>query len=423
MRVEVRDSGVWEKTLTIEVPAEELDADFEAVIEDYRRKATIPGFRKGKVPRSVLEQQFGHSLEHDVLERAVKRSYESAVKENRLEPITYPAIEKITFDRGKPLTYEAKVEIKPDVTLKNYDSLELPTRDTDVPDEAVEKALEDLRERAALWVDVDRPATEADALLVDYGRLNAKGKPIRSSEQKDAQIELSAAGLLPAFKEHLVGKKADNHVTFDVQYPDEFGNEELRGKKVTFSVRVKGVRERRRRELDDQLAVEVAGTRDLAELRARIRLNMEGEARLALQRDQDEALVDQLIDKNPFELPETMVAEYLDELLQRLNREGRELTEDDAGRFRAEYRPHAERRLKRDILLDALVRAEAVQVAAEEIDQALRSAAEGELNATETERLLRHEGQRERIRGHIAERKALGLLRERARPKSLIVTP
>ncbi|HLQ66335.1 MAG TPA: trigger factor family protein, partial [Candidatus Limnocylindrales bacterium] len=142
MRVEVRDSGVWEKTLTIEVPAEELNADFEAVIEDYRRKASIPGFRKGKVPRNVLEQQFGHSLEHDVLERAVKRSYESAVRENRLEPITYPAIEKISFDRGKPLTYEAKVEIKPDVTPKNYDGLELPTRDTDVPDEAVEKALD-----------------------------------------------------------------------------------------------------------------------------------------------------------------------------------------------------------------------------------------------------------------------------------------
>lgn len=423
MRVEVRDSGVWEKTLTIEVPAEELNADFEAVIEDYRRKASIPGFRKGKVPRNVLEQQFGHSLEHDVLERAVKRSYESAVRENRLEPITYPAIEKISFDRGKPLTYEAKVEIKPDVTPKNYDGLELPTRDTDVPDEAVEKALDDLRQRAALWVDVDRPATEADAMLVDYARLNAKGKPVRHSEQKDSQIELSASGLLPAFKVHLAGKKAGDHVTFEVQYPDEFGNEELRGKTVTFSVHVKGVRERRTRELDDQLAVEVAGMRDLAELRARIRLNMEGEARLALQRDQDEALVDQLIEKNPFDLPETMVVEYLDELLQRLNREGRELSEDESARFRAEYRPLAERRLKRDLLLDALVRAEGVQVAGEEIDQTLRTAAEGELNATETERLLRHEGQRDRTRAHIAERKALGLLRERARPKSLIVTP
>ena len=423
MRVDVRDSGVWQKTLTIEVPAEELNADFEAVIDDYRRKASIPGFRKGKVPRSLLEQQFGHSLEHDVLERAVKRSYESALREAQLEPISYPAIEKISFDRGKPLTYEAKVEIRPAVTPRNYDGLELPTRDTEVSEEAIEKALNDLRERAAEWIDVDRPAGEADGLFVDYVRLNAKGKPVRSSEQKDAQLELSASGLLPEFKEHLVGRKAGDHVTFDVRYPQEFGNEDLRGKTVTFSVQVKGVRERRPRELNDQLAVDVAGMRDLAELRARIRLNMEGEARLALQREQDEALADQLVEKNPFELPESMVSEYLDDLLQRLNREGRELTEEETGRFRGEYRPLAERRLKRDLLLDALAKAEGVQVAENEIDEALRGAAEGELNAAETERLLRHEGQRERIRAHLAERKVLGLLRERSRPKTLIVTP
>jgi trigger factor len=423
LRVDVRDSGVWQKTLTIEVPAEELDADFEAVIEDYRRKATIPGFRKGKVPRNVLELQFGHSLEHDVLERAVKRSYESAVRESRLEPITYPAIEKISFDRGKPLTYEAKVDVRPDVTPKNYEGLEMPTRDSEVPDEAIDKALEELRERAADWVDVDRPATEADALLVDYARLNAKGKPVRRSEQKDAQLELGAAGLLPEFREHLVGKKAGDHVSFDVQYPQEFGNEELRGRTVTFAVQVKGVRERRARDLNDQLAVDVAGMRDLAELRARIRLNMEGEARLALQREQDEALVEQLVEKNPFELPESMVGEYLDDLLQRLNREGRKLTEEEAARFRAEYRPLAEKRLKRDLLLDALVRIEGVQVSEEEIDQALRGAAEGELNPAEIERLVRNEAQRHRARAHISERKAMGLLRERAHPRSLIVTP
>lgn len=423
MRVDVKDSGVWEKTLTIEVPAEELNQDFEAVIEDYRRKASIPGFRKGKVPRTVLEQQFGHSLEHEVLERAVKRSYESAVREQKLEPISYPEIGKINFDRGKPLSYEAKVEVRPDVTPKNYEGLELPTRDTEVPDDAVEKALEDLRQRAARWIDVDRPAGEGDALLVDYARLNAKGKPVRRSEQKDAQIELGASGLLSEFKEHLLGKKAGDHVTFDVKYPDEFGNEELRGRTVTFVVDVKAVRERQLRDLDDQLAVEVAGMRDLAELRARIRLNMEGESRLALQREQDEALAGQLVDRNPFELPESMVAEYLEDLLQRLNREGRELTAEDAERFRSEYRPHAEKRLKRDLLLDALARVENVQVTDEEIDQAMRAAVEGELNPAETERLLRHEGQRDRVRSHISERKALALLRERAKAKTLIVTP
>jgi trigger factor len=423
LRVDVRDTGVWEKTLTIEVPPEELNADFDAVIDDYRRRASLPGFRKGKVPRNVLEQQFGHALEHEVLERAVKRSYESALRESQLQPISYPSIDKISFDRGKPLTYEAKVEIRPDVTVREYDGLELPTRDTEVPDEAIDKALEELRDRAAEWVDVDRPALEADGVVVDYHRLNAKGKPVRRSEQKDALIELSASGLLREFKEHLIRKKANDHVSFQVTYPADFGNEELRGRTVTFDVHVKGVRERRVRELNDQLAVDLAGMRDLAELRARIRLNMEGESRMALQREQDEALVDQLIGKNPFELPESMIAEYLEDVLRRLNREGKELSEEEAERLRGEYRPHAERRLKRDLLLDAIVRAEKVEVGDEEVDLALRGAAEGELDAAETERLIRDPAQRDRVRMHLGERKVLALLRERAQPKSLIVTP
>jgi len=423
LKVDVRETGAWEKVLTIEVPAEELDADYQAVIEDYRRKAVLPGFRKGKVPRTVLEAQFGHTLEHEVLERAVKRSYESAIRETQLEPVTFPAIEKISFDKGKPLTFEAKVEVRPQVVPRNYEGLELPTRETALPDEAIEKALEDLRQRAADWIEVERPALAGDAVVVDYVRMNAKGKPIRKTEQNDALIELGAEGLLTEFRENLVGKKAGESTSFVVAYPESFGNEELRGRTATFSVQVKGVRERRVKDLDDQFAVDVAGMRDLSELKARIRLNLEGEARIRLEREQEDALVEQLIAKNPFELPEGMIQEYLDELVQRLKRDGQELSEADLVKFRTEYRPMAERRIKRDLLLDALVRLENVTVEDSEIDEALRGAAEGELNPPETERLLRTAAQRDRARAHLAERKVLAVLREKARPKSLIVTP
>jgi trigger factor len=423
LKVDVRETGAWEKVLTIEVPAEELDADYQAVIDDYRKKAVLPGFRKGKVPRTVLEAQFGHTLEHEVLERAVKRSYESAIRETQLEPVTFPAIEKISFDKGKPLTFEAKVEVRPQVVPKNYEGLSLPTRETAVADDAIEKALEDLRQRAADWAEVDRPAGATDAVVVDYVRLNAKGKPVRKSEQSDALIELAAEGLLTEFREHLVGKKAGENVSFAVAYPESFGNEELRGRTATFTVQVKGVRERRVKDLDDQFAVDVAGMRDLAELKARIRLNLEGEARIRLEREQEDALVEQLIEKNPFDLPEGMIQEYLDELVQRLKREGQELSEEDMARFRSEYRPMAERRIKRDLLLDALVRMENVVVEDTEVDEALRGAAEGELAPPETERLLRTAAQRDRARAHLAERKVLTVLRQKARPKSLIVTP
>jgi trigger factor len=419
LRVDVRDgeSGAWQKVLAIEVPAEELAEDYAAILEDYQKRAVLPGFRKGRVPRNVLELQFGHSLEHEVLERAVKRSYERALREHKLEPVSFPAIEKIRFDKGKPLTYEAKVEIRPEVTPRDYFGLDVQPAEPAVGDEDVEKAIEDLRQRTAEWVPVEREAAPGDAVLVDYVRLNPKGKPIHRSQQKDALVELEAQGLLPEFREHLLGKKPGDHVDFPVTYPADFRNEELRGKSVSFSLDVKGVRERKLRPLDDAFASEVVGMSDLAELKARIRLNLEGEARLKAMRDQEEAMIDQILAKNPLVLPESMVREYLDELLQRLKDESRSWTAEEETRFRSEYRPLAERRIKRDLLIDAIIRAEGVSVGDEEIDQILRGSVEEGVPPQEAERMLRNPAQRERARAHLAERKLFALLREKARLK------
>ena len=420
MKVEVRDSeaGVSQKVLLIEVSPEELNEDYDAILEDYRRRAVLPGFRKGKAPRNVLELQFGHSMEHEVLERAVKRTYEAAVREHRIEPVSYPQIEKIRFDKGQPLSYEAVVDVRPSITPRDYFELSVPTNDVSIPEEDVEKSLEELRQRTADWSPVEREAAAGDAVVVDYVRLNAKGKPVHKSEQKDALVELDAQGLLPEFRENLLGKKGGEHVEFTVNYPEDFGNAELKGRAATFSLDVKGVRERRVRALDDAFASEVIGMRDLAELRARMRLNLEGEARMKARRDEEEAIVDQLLAKNPFALPESMVAEYLEELLQRLKDDrDREWSAEEEERFRTEYRPTAERRIKRDLLLDAIMRAESIQVSEEEIDQTLRGAMGEETTGPEAERAIRNPAQRERARSHLLERKLFQLLREKAQLK------
>jgi len=418
LKVEVRDSeaGASQKVLLIEVSPEELNEDYDAILEDYRRRAVLPGFRKGKAPRNVLELQFGHSMEHEVLERAVKRTYEAAVREHRIEPVSYPQIEKIRFDKGQPLSYEAVVDVRPSITPRDYFELSVPTREITIPEDEVEKSLEELRQRTADWSPVEREAALGDAVVVDYVRLNAKGKPVHKSEQKDALVELDAQGLLPEFRENLLGKKGGEHIEFTVTYPEEFGNAELKGRTATFSLDVKGVRERRVRPLDDAFASEVIGMRDLAELRARMRLNLEGEARLKASRDEEEAIVDQLLAKNPIALPESMVAEYLEDLLQRLKDE-REWTAEEEDRFRTEYRPTAERRIKRDLLLDAIMRAESIGVSEEEIDATLRGAMGEETTGPEAERAIRNPAQRERARNHLLERKLFQLLREKAQLK------
>jgi len=308
------------------------------------------------------------------------------------------------------------VDVRPSITPRDYFELSVPTREITIPEDEVEKSLEELRQRTADWSPVEREAALGDAVVVDYVRLNAKGKPVHKSEQKDALVELDAQGLLPEFRENLIGKKGGEHVEFTVTYPEEFGNAELKGRTATFSLDVKGVRERRVRPLDDAFASEVIGMRDLAELRARMRLNLEGEARLKASRDEEEAIVDQLLAKNPIALPESMVAEYLEDLLQRLKDE-REWTAEEEDRFRTEYRPTAERRIKRDLLLDAIMRAESIGVSEEEIDATLRGAMGEETTGPEAERAIRNPAQRERARNHLLERKLFQLLREKAQLK------
>jgi trigger factor len=420
LKVSVSEKGPWQKVLSIEVPPEDLERAFEAVVEEFRSRAALPGFRKGHAPRSMLELQFGHSMEREVLERVVRQSYERALRESELIPIVAPTIGKIDFERGKPLSYEAHVEIRPEVTVSDYGGLDLSPRSVEVSEEEVERAMEELRERTAEWVAVEREAGEADAVLVDYVRLNAKGKPIHRSEQRDALVELGAKGLLPEFRQHLVGAKEGDRKSFAVQYPEDFGNEELRGKTATFSLQIKGVRERRVRELDDAFARDVLGMRDLAEARSRVRLNLEGEQRLRQAREEEEALVDQLIERNSFPLPEGMMREYLEELLRRLKTDDREWTPEEMERLKAEYRPMAERRMRRELLLDAVARREPVEVSEEEVDQLLRGASQGEIPPPEVERLLRDSGQRDRARAHLMERKVFQLLREKARVKMAV---
>lgn len=420
MKVSVSEKGPWQKVLSIEVPPEELERAREAVIEEFRARAALPGFRKGRAPRNLLELQFGHSMDQEVLERVVKQSYERAIRETELTPVTYPSIGKIDFTWGKPLSYEAHVEIRPEVTVREYQELTIEPRVRPVTDEEVERSVEELRQRTAEWLPVDREARDGDAVVVDYVRLNAKGKPVHKSEQRDALVELGAKGLLPEFRANLLGTKEGEHRSFTVAYPAEFGNEELRGKTVTFSLDVKGVRERRVRDLDDSFAHDIMGMADLAELRSRVRLNMESEARLKAARDEEEALVDQLIERNPFPLPEGMMREYLDELLQRLAEEGRQWTDEEKERLREEYRPMAERRMKRDLLLDAVARQESIDVTEEEMDRLLRGAAEGEVPPPEVERVLRSAEHRDRARSHLMERKVFQLLREKARVKMAV---
>ncbi len=421
MKVDIRDHGTpWRKVLAIEVPADELERAFQDVVQEFRSRVQLPGFRRGHAPRNMLELQFGHSMEHEVLEKVVKRSYEAAIREQKIQPVSFPVIEKVDYSRGKPLTYEAQVDIRPSITPKDYLGLDVDARETQIADEEVDKALVELRNRTAEWAPVERPAGDQDAVLVDYVRLNAKGKPIRKTEQKDALVELGASGLLPEFRTNLLETKAGDHRNFQVTYPDTFGNEELRGHTAAFSVDVQGVRERRIRPLDDDFAREIAGMRDLAELRSRVRLNMEGEARVKAQREQEEALMDQIIARNPLDLPESMVGEYLEELVQRLRGEGQEWSDEEEERFRKEYRPLAERRIKRDLLLDSIARAESVAVSDEDIDQALRGAAEGENAPPETERVLRSAEHRDRARAHLMERKVFALLLEKARLKMAV---
>jgi trigger factor len=410
MNLSVRETGAWQHTLDIEVPTDEVERGLTETAQDIQRRVSLPGFRKGRVPLDLVRQQFADAVEREFLDTIVSRVTGEALAEAKLDPVVPALVRNVRFVPGQPLRFEALVEVRPVVDVRDYRGIPVARRSRPVDDAAVDAMLARLREESAVFVDVDRPAQRGDFVLVDSVRVDANGRRLPSTRARGLRIQLGAPDLLPDLENGLLGASEGQERTIDMSYPAEYPNKDLAGRTVRYLVRVRKIQEQKLREPDDTYAREVFRLESFAALRDRIRQNLEGEERLRAQREVEGGMADELIRRNPMDLPARLVQWMLERVIREAT-EGRELEDALRAELEQRYRPGVERSLKREILLDAVARQEKLEVGDDEVAQEIDRLAQSEpRQAARVRAHYQSSERRQSLRETLRERKAMAWL-------------
>ena len=414
--VAVTSPSPTRRVLSIQIPADELEKERSRVLSEYRREMRVPGFRKGKVPAGYIQKNYADSIHTDAVRNLLPAVFEQALQEQRLFPLGDPHFDKVEFPEGG-LSFEAHIEVRPDIDLKGYDRLSVEATRRETADGDVDEMVAHLRERLAVFSTVDRAATATDYVVLDYVPLSEGGEPEEQHRVKDYPVSLASENLLVEFRNGLAGARAGDEKTIAVVYPPDFGDSELAGTKRSFRVRVTEVKEKLLPEADDNFARRIdPQVASLLELRLRIREQLAAEEESRYRREVDEKIIDSVMAANPFEVPEVMVQNYLDSLVEedRRQRDGSADHESRDRAIRESYRGAAERAIRRYFVLDAIRRQEGIRVSREEVDQRIRIIAE-EIGKPEAEvrSLLEQGHRRANLENDMLDEKAMALLRER----------
>jgi trigger factor len=410
MNLKVRSTGSWQHTLDIEIPVEEVERGLGEVARQLQRRASLPGFRKGRVPMEMLRQQYAETVEREFIETFVPRFANEAITEAKLAPVIPPLVRELSFGPGKPLRFEAVVEVRPEVEAKDYKGIRLQRRASPVEDTAVAAVLQQLREDSAVFADLSRPAERGDVVLLDSVRVDANGRRMSGTRAKNRRIELGAPGVAPELENGLLGAEAGQERTIEIQYPADYPAEELAGKSARYLVSVRKIQEKKLRELDDNLAKEIFGLPSLEELRSRVRMNLEGEERVRVRRELDSAVSAELIRRSPFDLPGGLTQRTLERVIEEAV-QGQTVSDELRKQLEERYRPGVEQSLKREVLLDAVARQEKLEVGDEEVAGEIQRMAQSDpRQAARVRARYQSAERREALRDSLLEHKALDWL-------------
>ena len=373
MKAELVDVNETRKNLTIEIPRDVVDAEIERVARDYSRKARIPGFRPGKAPARVIKQRFRDQILHDVAHELVPGAIDEAMRERGLEPVDTPDVRDVNVEEGSALTFTASFDTVPVFEPGDLSTISLRRPRVAIDDEAVSDALTRLRERAARFEPVEgRGVLDADSLTVDLERQDPDGKVDRHS---DVAITLGAKANPPGFDEQLLGLEIGGRKSFTIQYPADYAITELQNTKVDYTVTVKGIKRRVVPQLDDEFAKDLGSFENLDALRARVREDLEHEARHAAEREVRGELMKQLAARVPFEVPAALVEREIDRRLEDFARRLLDQNIDprqagiDWNAFRESQQAPARDAVASAIALDEIARREQLQVTEDEVER------------------------------------------------------
>ncbi|HOL17210.1 MAG TPA: trigger factor [Bacillota bacterium] len=415
----------WEKIegnkvrLEIEVAAPDVDTALAKAYRKVVKKVNLPGFRKGKVPRRILEARFGPEILHEeALEILVPPAYQQALKEADVEPIEQPSFKLVQIEEGKPLIVHATVEVLPPVELGEYKGIVVEQEEVEITDEQVEQSLEAIREQHARLVPKEEgAAAEGDLVLIDFKGF-IDGEPFSGGEAENYSLELGSGRFIPGFEEQLVGASAGEEREVKVTFPEDYRKEELAGKEAVFQVTVKEIKEKKLPDLDDEFAKEVSDKETLEEFKAQIRERLENNAREQSRIKLEETLIEKLTEASKVEPPPVLIERQIDRMLGELEQYLRfqgltlekfcEMSGKSIEELRQNKQEEAAQRVKANLVLDALIKKEGITVEDSEVDEKIAAIA------------AEHNDDPERVRELFEKQGRLSFMREEMRMRKVI---
>ena len=366
---------------TMEFTAEEFDQAQVKVYQAQKGKIEIPGFRKGKAPRSIIEKHFGEGIFfEDAIDELLRGNYEAAVKELDLDLIDSPRAEFSELKKGEGFTVTITVAVAPVVEVKNYKGIEIEKIENEVKDEDVENNLKQQQERNARIVSVERAAQEGDTLVLDYAGFVGE-EQFEGGTALEQELTLGSHMFIPGFEEQLVGVAAGEDKDVVVTFPEEYHAPDLAGKEAVFKCHVHQVKEKQVPALDDEFAADL-GFDTLDELKASEREKLEKYAKAGAENQMKDAVLGKLVEATEVEIPEVMIKDELDRSVQELNqqlsyqglsiKQYLEFTGKEMGDFLDELRPEAEKAVKTRLVIAGVAAAEAIEVSEEEVEEELK---------------------------------------------------
>ncbi len=373
--------------LTIEVSAEELDKAIEKVYQKQKNSISVPGFRKGKVPRAMVEKMYGAAIFYeDAANELIPAAYEKAYDECGEDIVSSPKIDVVQIEKGKPFIFTAEVALKPEVTLGKYKGVKVDKVEVEVSDADVDAEIEAERERNARSISVtDRAVKDGDQTVIDFEGFK-DGVAFEGGKGENYPLTIGSGAFIPGFEEQLIGKNIGEEVEVNVTFPEQYQAEELAGQPAVFKVTVKEIKEKQLPELDDEFAAEVSEFDTLAEYKEDVKKNLTEKREKDAKNAKEDAVIDAIIEDAKMDIPEAMVEttqrQMIQEFAQNIQMQGLSIeqyfqfTGLTAEAMMEQVKPQAEKRIKSRLVLEAVVKAENIVATEEDFDNEIAKMAE-----------------------------------------------
>ena len=426
MSVQVENLEKNMAKLTIEVAAEEFEKAVQAAYMKNKNKITIPGFRKGKAPRVMIEKMYGAGIFfEDAANALIQREYPKAAEESGLDIVSYPEIDVVQVEKGKSFIFTAEVAVKPEVTLGEYKGLEVEVAPVEVTEEEVAAELKREQENNSRTIDVDdRAVAQGDMVTLDFEGF-VDGEAFEGGKGTDYPLTIGSNSFIPGFEDQLVGAELNKEVEVNVTFPENYHANDLAGKPAVFKCTVKAIKVKELPELDDEFAKDVSEFDTLDEYKADIEKNLRERKEGVAKREREDKAVDAVIANAQMDIPEAMIQNQIQQLMndfvQRMQAQGLSIdqyyqfTGLDQAKIQEQMRPQALKRIQSRLVLEKVAEVENIQISDEKFEEELKTMADMYKMEVEKLKELMGDAEKEQMKKDIAVQEAVTLVAESAK--------